>query len=55
VNPPAFLSPASSFFRRSRVLPSKDGDTPQEERREEILVLDQAGETTTFIRDIVIP
>jgi hypothetical protein len=30
-------------------------DTPKEERREETLVLERGGETTTYIRDIVIP
>lgn len=30
-------------------------DTPREERREETVVLDQVGETTRYIRDIVIP
>jgi tetratricopeptide (TPR) repeat protein len=30
-------------------------DTPKEERREETIILESIGETTTFIRDIVIP
>lgn len=30
-------------------------DTPREERREETVVLENKGENSTFIRDIVIP
>ena len=30
-------------------------DSPQEERREETIILEKAGETPTFIRDIIIP
>ncbi len=30
-------------------------DTPREERREETVILERTGETTTFIRDIIIP